>query len=168
MWKKAIIGILIVIIAVQGIALYFQSMRFKEAELKHMSNYGQQSFGIMMHVYGEILETLDLFDSGDLTDDELESYYDNMDEYILSVYNQEPFRFIDNLRLMRFARRYTVEEFDEEVALKYRVLSDFLFSSYVEVENNYTDDEFLDFYHLYISDEFNAELSQMINELGID
>lgn len=163
--KRVTIILSVCIVLLVGI-IYIQNMRYNDSEITHKHNYGQQSFGIMMYVAGELRELTIKYESKELTTEDLEEYYNNMDKYILSIYNQEPTKFIVNIRRIRLTERYDEKSFNQETYVAYKELSDFLSSTYKEVEENYEDDEFLDYYNLYISEEFNENLSRLIENIN--
>lgn len=146
--------------------LLVQNNRFKKAELSHKHNYGQQSFGIMMYINKEMRTITDKYESGLLTDENLINHYNRLDDFILSVYNQQPFAFITNIRRVRLIKRRDVVTFDQNMYDSYIELINFFDSTYHEAEDNYVDNEFLDFYNVYSDSKFNDQLSDLISNLN--
>ena len=142
-----------------------EEKRIANVELEHKHNYGEQSFGIMMYVTKEMRSITSKYENENLTDEDLENHYEILNDYILSIYNQQPFPFISNIRNLRFTDKLDAASFNEDAYNKYMDIINYFDYTYHQVENNYTDDEFLDFYYTFESDEFNNKLEILIKAL---
>lgn len=166
-YKRATVMFSVVIVILIGV-ICIQSKQQNELEYSIKRNYGQQSFGIMMYVAGEINDIVDSYEDEALTEDNLNQFYERMDKYLLSVYNQKPARFIFNLNNIRLGKRHDIGSFNQEVYESYVELSEFLFATYKSMSENNPEEGYLELYNTFIDEDFNANLSQLISNIDTD
>lgn len=159
-----IVNILILVTIIIGM-FAMHNNRIECEKLKYHRTFGMQSFGVMGFLTKEMRGVAGKYDNGTLTDDDLERHYYLLDEYVLSIYNQEPTEFIFNVRKFRFIKKHNAESFDNSTYENYMEIINLFNSAYFDITSGANEDDHLLMYEIYSGDEFNNQLEKILLDL---